>query len=134
MPSAARLGTFADLLDDVPDDAAPHVRPVAEALRAVILAQLPDAVEVVRLGDRAASYGVGERKMIESHAYVQAHRDRVNLGFWHGAALPDPAGLLEGTGKTLRHVKVRTVGQAEAPAVAALIAAALAERRAALKP
>jgi hypothetical protein len=40
-------------------------------------------------------------------AYVSAFRDHVNVGFFHGTALPDPAGLLQGTGKYMRHVKVK---------------------------
>ena len=39
-------------------------------------------------------------------AYVGAFRAHVNVGFFHGAALPDPAGLLQGTGKYMRHVTV----------------------------
>ena len=38
-------------------------------------------------------------------AYVNVFRDHVNVGFFHGAFLSDPAGLLEGTGKRMRHVK-----------------------------
>jgi Domain of unknown function (DU1801) len=40
-------------------------------------------------------------------AYVNAFTAHVNVGFFHGSALDDPAGLLEGTGKRMRHVKVR---------------------------
>ena len=40
-------------------------------------------------------------------AYVNAFTSHVNVGFFHGAALPDPAGLLEGNGKRMRHVKLR---------------------------
>ncbi|HWM60978.1 MAG TPA: DUF1801 domain-containing protein, partial [Rhizomicrobium sp.] len=36
--------------------------------------------------------------------YVNAFRDHVNVGFFYGATLGDPAGLLEGTGKRMRHV------------------------------
>ena len=39
--------------------------------------------------------------------YVNAFKAHVNVGFFHGAALPDPAGLLEGSGKYMRHVKLR---------------------------
>ena len=130
----ARLGSFDDLLSELPAATEPHVAPTARALREVVLAGCPDAVEVVRLGDGAASYGVGPKKMSEAHVYVMPLRDRVNLGFYHGVALPDPAGLLEGTGKRLRHVKVRSVADARRPEIAALIAAALAERRTALTP
>src|SRR5688572_2624511 len=40
-------------------------------------------------------------------AYVGAFKAHVNVGFFHGARLPDPAGLLQGTGKRMRHVKIR---------------------------
>ena len=40
-------------------------------------------------------------------AYVGVFKGHVNVGFFHGAALPDPAGLLQGTGKYMRHVKVK---------------------------
>ena len=128
----ARLGSFDDLLSEACAAAAPHVAPTARALREVVLADFPDAVEIVRLGDGAASYGVGPKKMSESHVYVAPKTAHVNLGFWHGVALPDPAGLLEGTGKRMRHVKVRSVEDARRPEIAALVAAALAERRTAL--
>jgi hypothetical protein len=39
--------------------------------------------------------------------YVNAFTSHVNVGFFHGAALPDPAQLLQGTGKFMRHVKLR---------------------------
>ena len=123
-----RLGTW----DDVFGLASPQVRAIGEALRAVIVALQPDTVEVPRRGDGAVSYGTGERKMSESHCYLAPQRDRVNLGFWHGTAIPDPHGLLEGTGKRLRHMKVRDVETARGPAVRALIEAAMEERREAL--
>ena len=39
--------------------------------------------------------------------YVNAFSAHVNVGFFRGATLDDPAGLLQGTGKRMRHVKVR---------------------------
>ena len=54
-------------------------------------------------------------------AYVNAFRSHVNVGFFRGAALPDPAGLLEGTGRNMRHVKLRPGGSIDAAAVEALI-------------
>jgi len=39
--------------------------------------------------------------------YVNAFKDHVNVGFFRGAELPDASGLLEGTGKFMRHVKLR---------------------------
>jgi hypothetical protein len=39
-------------------------------------------------------------------AYVNVFKNHTNVGFFHGAHLDDPAGLLEGTGKNMRHVKL----------------------------
>ena len=40
-------------------------------------------------------------------AYVDVFRSHTNVGFFYGAHLDDPAGLLEGTGRNMRHVKLR---------------------------
>lgn len=101
-------------------------------LRALILELHPDACEVVRLGERAATYGVGPKKMSEGYAYIMPHTEWVNLGFYRGADLPDPAGVLEGTGAKLRHVKIRSLADIERAPIRALLVAALKERRVAL--
>jgi len=56
--------------------------------------------------------------------YVNAFRAHVNVGFFFGAALDDPAGLLEGTGKRMRHVKLRPGQHVDDAALSELIAAA----------
>ena len=61
--------------------------------------------------------------------YVNAFRAHVNVGFFHGAMLDDPAGLLEGTGKRMRHVKLRWAQQVNAVALRELIAAAYRDIR-----
>jgi len=60
-------------------------------------------------------------------AYVDTYTSHVNVGFFRGAALPDPAGILEGAGKFMRHVKVRPGLPGDEAALAALIAAAYAD-------
>src|SRR3954464_11556751 len=40
-------------------------------------------------------------------AYVNVFTSHVNVGFFQGASLPDPAHLLQGSGKFMRHVKLR---------------------------
>ena len=57
-------------------------------------------------------------------AYVNAFTAHVNVGFFHGAELPDPNGLLEGTGKFMRHVKLRPEGGVDAEALLELVATA----------
>ena len=56
--------------------------------------------------------------------YVGAFSAHANIGFFHGAALDDPAGLLEGAGKRMRHVKLRWGEKVNSAALTDLIAAA----------
>ena len=124
MPKA-RFGTFDDLLQ-ISEEA---VRPIAIALRETVFEVDPNACEVVRLGDRAATYGVGPRKMLDGYAYILPYKGWVNLGFYQGVDLADPNELLEGTGARMRHVKIRSVDDAKRPEVRALIEAALTRRK-----
>lgn len=57
-------------------------------------------------------------------AYVNAFKAHANVGFYHGATLADPAGLLEGAGKRMRHVKLRPGADLNDKALNDLIAAA----------
>jgi hypothetical protein len=128
MTTDEQLGTF----DDVMDGATDEVRSIARALRERIAAIHPDAVEVPRAGERSVSYGLGPKKMSEAYAYLMPQKSYVNLGFFYGTDLKDPAGILEGTGKKLRHVKVRSIGQAESQGVDALLRESISERKATL--
>jgi hypothetical protein len=100
--------------------AAPDLQPVAWKARDVILAVLSDPVEVVRAGNNAVYYG-GTAVYREAMVYIMPHSKHVNLGFFKGAHLDDPDGLLEGTGKGLRHVKLRNKEGVDTPAIRALI-------------
>jgi len=62
-------------------------------------------------------------------AYVNAFKAHAAVGFFHGADLPDPAHLLEGTGKRMRHVKIVPGKPVNEAALKALIAAAYADIR-----
>jgi len=53
--------------------------------------------------------------------YVNVFTSHVNAGFFHGASLPDPDGLLQGTGKLMRHVKLRPETAINAAALRRLI-------------
>jgi hypothetical protein len=64
--------------------------------------------------------------------YVNAFTHHVNVGFFHGASLRDPARLLEGTGKRMRHVKLQPDLAVEVVALGNLVEAAYADIRARL--
>jgi hypothetical protein len=63
-------------------------------------------------------------------AYVNAFTSHVNVGFFQGASLPDPARLLQGTGKFMRHVKLRPETPADTAALRQLIETAYADIKA----
>lgn len=61
--------------------------------------------------------------------YVNAYTQHVNVGFFQGAALSDPGSLLEGTGKRMRHVKLRPGGGISVVALRGLILSAYRDMR-----
>lgn len=128
MPEA-KIGQFRDLLQI----ASEPLRPVMERVRALIFEIDLDACEVFRLGEKAASYGRGPREMIDGYVYIMPFRLWINLGFFQGASLTDPQGMLEGTGAKLRHIELRAVADTEQTCVRALVQEACAERKAALR-
>ncbi len=93
--------------EDAVTKAGAHARELAYQLRKLVTEVMPNVVEVPWPKMRMASYGVGPKKKSEHFCYISAQKDDVNLGFYYGAELPDPEALLQGTGKVLRHVKIR---------------------------
>lgn len=62
-------------------------------------------------------------------AYVNAFQAHVNIGFFLGAEIADPGGLLEGAGKFMRHVKLRPDGHVDAAALTKLIETAYTDMK-----
>jgi len=62
-------------------------------------------------------------------AYVNAFTAHVNVGFFRGAEIADPKGLLEGTGKFMRHVKLRPERDVDATALMKLIETAYTDMK-----
>lgn len=61
--------------------------------------------------------------------YVNAFKAHVNVGFFRGAQLDDPGGLLEGAGKFMRHVKLSPEREVDAAALKKLIETAYADMK-----
>jgi hypothetical protein len=110
-------------LDDLLAGYDPHVRDILLTVRDVILTVVPDAHEKVYPGWRTIGYGHGAG-MSAQFCGLGPQKERVNLYFNRGTDLDDPAGLLEGTGKAMRHVKLTTPSDATRAEVVALIQAA----------
>jgi hypothetical protein len=96
----------------------PALRPLFKAVRAFVRKHAPELKE--RLYMDVPSYWSDDALL-----YLADYTRHVNLGFNQGAHLEDPHGLLEGTGKNLRHVKVRSKEDLT-PELAALLREAVA--------
>ena len=66
-------------------------------------------------------------------AYVNTFKSHVNVGFFDGARLADPKGLLQGSGKRMRHVRLEPDGKLDAAALGELIEAAYTDIKARLR-
>jgi hypothetical protein len=102
-------------------DFSPHIQELARAARQLIHRVYPQVVEVVWVRQRNTGFGTGPKKSTEHFCWLMPASNHVNLGFNYGAELPDPAGLLEGTGKLFRHVKLRSAGQLDDPRLIELV-------------
>ena len=114
-------------LDRILEGNAPDVVATAHALRAAVKAAMPDVVEQVDFGNGLLAFG-RSMAMRDLLFAVIPHKSHVNLQLADGAVLPNPGGLIEGTGKRIRHVKIRSVDAAGSPAVRTVIDAQIAHR------
>ena len=99
-------------------NATAEVQAIIAHLRALVRSTAPEATEVFYHG--ALGYGPTSSGF-DRIIYITAQNGYANLGFFFGANLPDPAHLLEGSGKRMRHVKVRSVQDADVPALRQLV-------------
>jgi hypothetical protein len=120
---------MSDEIDRFLEAYTPDIRDLTQQVRALIASVTPDADEYLKVGWKVIWYGFGP-KMPDQFAVVMPTRNHVGLGFAYGTDLPDPKGKLEGTGKRMRHVKLRTAADAADPAIAALLRAQVALQRA----
>ena len=96
--------------------------------RALVLAAAPGSHELVYDSYNAVAVAFTPTgRLRDAFAHVAAYSNHVNLGFNHGAALPDPAARLRGTGKAIRHVRLVSAADLADPAVHALLSAAVAQ-------
>src|SRR5580698_8691369 len=95
-------------------------RPIADlalALREIILEEVPDASESIYQVYTVAIWFGFSGKMKDMFCYIATNARHINLGFPRGSTLPDPNRVLEGDGKTMRHIKLRSQRDVERPFV-----------------
>ena len=107
---------------------APEVRNLALAARSFVLKMIPDILEQVDAKARIIGYGYSP-KYADTICMLMPTKAGVNLGIAWAVELPDPAKLLEGTGKLHRHVKLKSKADLEKAALKSLLQAAIARRQ-----
>ena len=111
-------------LDALLERHTPEVRDVFLALRALVRELMPDATEQLDLPDRLLAFGFGPPGGMRLRGLAVAlipHTAHVNVQLADGALLDDPSGMVEGTGKRIRHVKCRSLVDVAKPALRALL-------------
>jgi len=119
-------------LDALLDQHTPEVREVFLALRSLVGELLSDATEQLDLPDRVLAYGFGPAGRLRLRDFAVGlipHSGHVNVQLADGALLDDPSGIVEGTGKRIRHVKCRSLEDVARPALRAMLEAQATRRR-----
>src|SRR3954451_7047738 len=105
----------------------PELQAIERALRTTIRREFPDAVEQVDFGNKVIAFG-RSMKIRGLLFGIIAHTSWVNLQLADGVELPDPNGIIEGSGKRIRHIKVRSAEAASSEPIVAAIRAQLPAR------
>jgi hypothetical protein len=86
----------------------PHISNLVLTLREVVLEEAPDAIESIIKGYAVAiGFSFTGKPLKDGFCHIVTYSSHVNLGFNRGAQLPDPSGVLQGTGKLIRHITIR---------------------------
>ena len=106
-------------------DHSEEVTGIFDALRVLVREELPAATEQLDLPDNLLAFGFGPPGGIRLKDLAVAlipYRAHVNVMLADGAELADPAGIIEGTGKRIRHVKCRSLDDVLRPGLRAVLA------------
>src|SRR5258708_25913779 len=95
----------------------PAIRELALDARELVLRVLrPSNESVLNVYVVALNYGFSER-MKDQVLYIAVYPKHINLGFHRGTTMDDPEGILEGSGKQMRHISIRSEADLGSPAV-----------------
>ena len=99
-----------------------EVQKLALALRALVLDEMAPCHENIYDAYSAVAMGYGPTERLSDGVFhIAVYAKGVNLGFNQGATLPDPDGILEGAGKQIRHIKIRTPSDLARPEIRAYV-------------
>src|SRR5712692_2937015 len=92
----------------------PELRKIAEQLRSIVKKTTPKLVEEMK-------WGFPSYSGTENVCSIMVTRAWVDLSFFRGVDLDDPKGLLEGSGKIMRHIKIHKLEDIDVSSIAGLV-------------
>ena len=105
----------------------PRIVKLSLAVRKLVLEEALDATELLYDAYNAVAAGYSfTGRPSDAFIHIASYAGWVNLGFNHGAGLPDPGGFLKGTGRQVRHIRISEPADLENPAVRRFVKAAIA--------
>jgi len=106
------------------------IQKLALDLRLIVIDELAPCYENIYDAYSAVAIGYGSsERMSDGVCHIAVYTRGVNLGFSEGTSLPDPDGELEGTGKHIRHLRLKTKEDLQRPAIRIFLKRALALAR-----
>ena len=104
----------------------PHIASLTLALRGIVLEEAPAAIESISKGYAVAiGFSFTGKPMKDGFCHVVIYNGHVNLGFNRGALLADPHKVLHGTGKSIRHITLRSHDELSRPFIRQYLQAAI---------
>jgi hypothetical protein len=96
----------------------PAIRELGLDARDLVLRTLaPSNESILDAYALAMNYGFSAR-MKDQVLYIGVYTRHINFGFYRGAQMDDPQGILEGSGKQLRHIKIKSQADLGTPVIA----------------
>ncbi len=107
-----------------------RIKELALATRRLVLEEAPDSAELIYDAYNAVATGYGfTGRPSECFIHIAVYAKWVNLGFHRGSELPDPKGVLQGTGRLIRHIRISEPEDLAEPAVRAFVKHAIARAK-----
>ena len=107
-----------------------RITKLALATRKLVLEEAPDSIELIYDAYNAVATGFGfTGRPSECFIHIAVYAKWVNLGFHRGSELEDPKGVLQGTGRLIRHIRISEPEDLAEPAVRAFVKQAIARAK-----